>query len=862
MENIFVEFLPPWVETGLQPAFYDKESGSVLQQTARMYARVNMLIRMFNKLSKQTKETVDTYVKSFNELYTYVHDYFDNLDVQEEINNKLDEMAESGGLQELIINYFKNYQVSYEEFGAKGDGVTDDFQAILSAHTYANAHGIPVKAEAEKVYYVKNITQAIPVKTDVDWNGSKFIIDDSDNPLNNWLFDIANDEAAFDATGLISSLKKGQAICSITGYGNIIAEVENSNKKDFIRTGDNANQGDNRREYIRIDNSGNILDEIYFPFTNITSLKIKKIEKTYVTVKNGVFETLVNTIDSYNYYKRGIFVERSNVIIDNITHYVTGESDTSVSSPYNGFINTNFNCNVRIQNCNLWGHKTFYTSDSVGKGSYDINNWGTIGLYYDNVKQINDTINRAIWAIHGGNYCRNIHFSNCSLSNIDTHRGSNNIYVDNCVLGSRGIVLCGFGECNINNTQVTSYHFMRLSETYGSWFDGTINITNSRFIVNENRISYVIRAVDESDGTHDYGYECYMPKVNINNLVIDWGSVSSNTTVIFAFKEYNNIDYSADYTTNTGNGVYPQVFRGGQTFTLKDIKIVSDHTYTTSGLLQLFRQEVEKLYVEKTGSCKDKSSNSSQISRTATPNMGISIDNVQFINPESSITYSGTRCSLWYPGGFTALTGDITNTHRPVLNIEINNCSDLYLAIDGRPVSFKITNSVVKQIKSSTSSLYLFAECYNCTFDIPTDNTWIYVHHFTYHFENCYFNIHGLSIDDIANHNIFLQPYTANSGVALTTTTNINPSYSFSNADLNASTRFTGVAQNYTTPQDILNTVAGKVYYRKAGTTSNRPTPTDGAITLSFGTFLLPNGLMYYNTTDSKIDVYMNGSWV
>ena len=25
MENIFVEFLPPWVETGLQPAFYDKE---------------------------------------------------------------------------------------------------------------------------------------------------------------------------------------------------------------------------------------------------------------------------------------------------------------------------------------------------------------------------------------------------------------------------------------------------------------------------------------------------------------------------------------------------------------------------------------------------------------------------------------------------------------------------------------------------------------------------------------------------------------------------------------------------------------------------------------------------------------------
>lgn len=102
MENIFVEFLPPWVETGLQPAFYDKESGTVLQQTARMYDRVNMLVRMFNKLSKNTKTTVEDYINQFNELHDYVQDYFDNLDVQEEINNKLDDMAENGELANLI----------------------------------------------------------------------------------------------------------------------------------------------------------------------------------------------------------------------------------------------------------------------------------------------------------------------------------------------------------------------------------------------------------------------------------------------------------------------------------------------------------------------------------------------------------------------------------------------------------------------------------------------------------------------------------------------------------------------------------------------------------------------------------------
>ena len=42
------------------------------------------------------------------ELQNYVDNYFDNLDVQEEINNKLDEMAQSGKLDELVGKYVTN----------------------------------------------------------------------------------------------------------------------------------------------------------------------------------------------------------------------------------------------------------------------------------------------------------------------------------------------------------------------------------------------------------------------------------------------------------------------------------------------------------------------------------------------------------------------------------------------------------------------------------------------------------------------------------------------------------------------------------------------------------------------------------
>ena len=141
MQNIFIDILPPWVETGLQPAFYDLESGTVLQQTARMYAKVRELTEAFNTFSTNVTneinqfeqdtndeierfeqatndeierfegvidDTVEEYIGKFNDLHDYVEDYFDNLDVQEEINNKLDDMVEDGTLQEIITAYIQS----------------------------------------------------------------------------------------------------------------------------------------------------------------------------------------------------------------------------------------------------------------------------------------------------------------------------------------------------------------------------------------------------------------------------------------------------------------------------------------------------------------------------------------------------------------------------------------------------------------------------------------------------------------------------------------------------------------------------------------------------------------------------------
>lgn len=63
---------------------------------------VDDLNNAFNSLQQYTNDTFDEFKSVYDELQTYVNTYFSGLDVQEEIDNKLDAMAANGTLTELI----------------------------------------------------------------------------------------------------------------------------------------------------------------------------------------------------------------------------------------------------------------------------------------------------------------------------------------------------------------------------------------------------------------------------------------------------------------------------------------------------------------------------------------------------------------------------------------------------------------------------------------------------------------------------------------------------------------------------------------------------------------------------------------
>lgn len=62
----------------------------------------------------EVQDLSEELVKGYNDLLDYVNNYFDNLDVQEEINNKLDQMAQDGSLTNLIKNYVDPIYQAYE----------------------------------------------------------------------------------------------------------------------------------------------------------------------------------------------------------------------------------------------------------------------------------------------------------------------------------------------------------------------------------------------------------------------------------------------------------------------------------------------------------------------------------------------------------------------------------------------------------------------------------------------------------------------------------------------------------------------------------------------------------------------------
>lgn len=104
------KFISPFIGCVIQNFPFIEETFDELNQYQLLCKIVEKLNEVITQTNTQT-ENIQKLTEAFNTLKNYVDNYFNNLDVQTEINNKLDEMAESGELEALISAYLNTQAV-------------------------------------------------------------------------------------------------------------------------------------------------------------------------------------------------------------------------------------------------------------------------------------------------------------------------------------------------------------------------------------------------------------------------------------------------------------------------------------------------------------------------------------------------------------------------------------------------------------------------------------------------------------------------------------------------------------------------------------------------------------------------------
>lgn len=455
--------------------------------------------------------------------------------------------------------------VYYRDFGATGDGVTNDFAAIKRAHEYANENKLPVFAESGKTYYIgRTYGESIEIKTDTDWCGARFVIDDtcfevcdSDREAN--VFVIAADsqvaeyraDAGCEVGDAIRRINENGGICGARkarlalglGYPALV-DIYNDDRRVFIRYGENEDSGSPQHELVLVDSDGCVSDTtpIYFDYEKLTRVRVMPLSEREISVGNAEFVTVANRAPRrYTYYLRSILVSRSYATLHDVDFKISGEGESG--APYRGSISVADGHKITVRDCILSAHKAYKLegNDRNTMGSYGIAVKNANAPLFKNVTMHNffapgtdiPSVYAGYWGIMGSNYCKNITYDSCSLTRFDAHCGTYNATILDSEIAM--LTLIGNGSFRIENSVVYTHaggFVVSLRDDYGSTWNGDFLIKNVRAITSGNYDKTTLALMRAEFTNHNFGYKCYMPScVTVDGFSVENDSVREITLV-------------------------------------------------------------------------------------------------------------------------------------------------------------------------------------------------------------------------------------------------------------------------------------------------------------------------------------------
>lgn len=544
------------------------------------------------------KANMDAFIKEFGDLKTawdemreYINNYFQNLDVQQEINNKLDDMLNNGDLETIISKYLT--PINPTAFGAVGDGVTNDTQAFISAITYAQNNSRTIRCDSNKRYYLSGV---IDCKVSIDFNNSSIVVKNNSYNYNNYILNVIPDsstDVSFSNAGIVNN---SFTLPQLKGKSFALETPLNWKR---YGTGDSVYFS----QSIITNNNGDCVNSIFnfLPVSGeYTAHNVQPLDTKTITIENVVIDMTGYTDDLY---PNVIKISRNNTNLKNVSI----KQNLNEYAKFVGSVLYFENC----CNCHI---ERIFGFNPITEGS---------GYLLQYVCCSNITTNNIIlgdftstsWAALATIFCTNLSFTDCVSSRFDSHyanQGYFNVY--GCTF-SRFSYSGGICSYNISNSTIVSLNrqpVMLERDDLPIKLNGNLNIYNCTvytgidsdifFLVNntnftnfDNNVVNGKSAVTIKDttflGTFNYivvfesAFEDYM---NAYTLIVE--NISAPTNIVNCREQYppyniiiKNIALAANY--NIVYGSANNVTFDGLTFPLRTSLMLIPSEYNTLKIL-------------------------------------------------------------------------------------------------------------------------------------------------------------------------------------------------------------------------------------------------------------------------------------
>lgn len=478
-----------------------------IEETFDSLTTYKMLCKIVGYLQDEIIPNVDNIgnsqnelIEKFNELKSYVDNYFTNLDVQEEINKKLDEMAENGELQTIINEFMKlNATISFDNVQSMKDST------ILTNGSFAKTLGFYELNDNGGAFYkitLKNENDIIDNMTKIELQNNLIATLIFDKNINPHQLGAKGDGIQDDITFLNKAIELGNLFLQhgkkyyISSSINMISNrILNGNNATLIPEQGNyaiSMIGTGTNNIVKISISNLLID------CKLGGFGIKSYDGYFIYIDNVNIQQLKGTnaigmnftngwnIIVKNSYIQGNYQEYENqigILFDS----VSGSDEVGMDNATNILVDS-----VLLQLLDYGIRCDFQSANTV-----IFNNIGFSACKYANY--INGTCNPIIFSNHrmeGANRdtletLYGFYFTdytiNANINNLNAYNINNVIYSNS----SSNIILNG--SISLTGTEKeTAYNFIEFAKTtiinnaIINYINSVYNITSSSFIPETN----------------------------------------------------------------------------------------------------------------------------------------------------------------------------------------------------------------------------------------------------------------------------------------------------------------------------------------------------------------------------------------